>query len=352
VAIPKFSVAFLSALAIGCGSESNGDGDGNGGPGGGQTNILAPSCESATPSCGPNGSESCCASPVVTGGNYHRDYDEVSTNAGPNYERTVNNYRLDKFEITVGRFRKFVAAWAAGWRPAAGSGKHTHLHGGSGLTNSGDAGGNETGWDSIWDAQLASAAASWKTNLSCDPTFQMWTDAPAGNEARPINCINWYEAYAFCIWDGGFLPSEVEWNYAATGGSEQRVYPWSNPPTSTTIDETYASYYVDTTRQCLGDGTNGCAATDLIPVGTKLAGNGRWGQSELAGNVSEWTLDWYAPLYGPTCDNCAHLTPATARAVRGQDFYTGPSALGSSLRDYSDASDRSNVHGARCARKS
>jgi formylglycine-generating enzyme required for sulfatase activity len=52
--------------------------------------------------------------------------------------------------------------------------------------------------------------------------------------------MDWYEAYAFCIWDGGFLPTDAEWNYAAAGGAQQRAYPWSNPPTSLTIDPSYA----------------------------------------------------------------------------------------------------------------
>ncbi len=46
------------------------------------------------------------------------------------------------------------------------------------------------------------------------------------NENQPINCVTWYEAFAFCISDGGYLPTAAEWNYAAAGGSDQRAYPF------------------------------------------------------------------------------------------------------------------------------
>src|SRR5213076_223676 len=99
--------------------------------------------------------------------------------------------------------------------------------------------------------------------------------------ALPITCATWFELYALCIWDGGFLPTEAEWNYAAAGGNEQRAYPWSSPSSSLTIDETYASYSVALGTECYGDGIAGCAVTDLVLVGGKSGGDGKWTHADM-----------------------------------------------------------------------
>src|SRR5262249_26405726 len=135
-------------------------------------------------------------------------------------------------------------------------------------------------------------------------------------ENKPINGVSWYDAMAFCIWDGGYLPTEAEWNYAATGGGEQRAYPWSNPAASTIIDCSYANYYPG--AYCTNNPTGG-----VNRVGFESPkGDGRWTHSDLAGNVWEWVLDWYVnPYPNPqACNDCANLNPSAGRVIRGGGF--------------------------------
>ncbi len=106
-----------------------------------------------------------------------------------------------------------------------------------------------------------------------------WTSSPSGNENLPINCVSWFEGLAFCIWDGGFLPSETEWEYAAAGGSEQRTYPWG----TTAPDCAHANFVLDG-ASCSG------TSTHSNPVGSLPVGDGVWEHSDLAGNVREWCL--------------------------------------------------------------
>jgi sulfatase modifying factor 1 len=285
--------------------------------------------------CG-SGSASCCASPEIPGGTYDRSYDGlVSGNLSTAYPAMVSGFRLDQYEVTVGRFRQFVGAVVDGWLPQAGSGKHTHLNEGHGLNATG--GGFEGGWDASWNGDLATTQSGWTNDLSCDNPDQTWTPSPGNNEKLPIGCESWYAAYAFCIWDGGFLPSEAEWDYAAAGGSEQRAYPWSlaYPPGSTAISCTNANFSV-------------CPAEAPNAVGSESpAGDGKWGQSDLGGNVWEWNLDWYAGYVTP-CTDCVNLTADTTRVVRGGGFGTVTTGLLASGR-YSVASGRDDV-GIRCAR--
>ena len=297
--------------------------------------------------CGPNGNDVCARSLLVPGGTFFRG--ETT-----NYPATVSDFRLDKYEVTVGRFRKFVDAWVAGWRPAAGSGKHTHLNGAAGLANT--AGGFESGWDAAWTAYVgapsnqgidptgpgATTKASWDATLNCDSPYPTWTSAVGPNETRPQNCLSWYDLHAFCMWDGGFLASEAEWEYAAAGGSEERAYPWgATAPAANAALAIYGCYY---------NGTGSCSGvTNIAPVGTVAAGAGRWGQLDLAGNVWEWNLDWSQSFVAP-CNNCTNLAVGSLRAFRGGSFDYFASSLPAATRNNYWPAVRGSRFGGRCAR--
>jgi sulfatase modifying factor 1 len=305
------------------GSSGSGGTNGKGGTWGG----TAPSCSGLPATCGPSGTDDCCKSLLVPGGTFDRSYDGVDY-LDPNYPATVSDFYLDKYEITVGRFRVFVNA-GVGTQvspPAAGAGANPLVTG--------------SGWDSTWNTNLAANRAALTTNLKCQSGYQTWTDTPGINESRPVNCLDWYTAFAFCAWDGGRLATEAEWNYAASGGNEQRYYPWSSPGTSTTIDDSYAVY-------CGGS----CYSAQN--VGSKSpTGDGKWGQSDLAGNVYEWTLDWYATPYLMLCNNCADLTAASSRVIRGGSFYGSAFYLRSANRIHDYPEEHYYGFGSRCARTS
>ncbi len=304
-------------------------------------NADPPSCSGLSANCGASANESCCLSPLVTGGTFNRDNDS-------SFPTTVSNFRLDRYEVTVGRFRRFVDAVVGGYTPAAQSGKHSHLNGGAGLKNSRSAG-NETGWDAAWNSYLPTTKPSWddNSNLGCDPTQQTWTPSRGANELRPINCVSWYQALAFCIWDRGFLPSEAEWTYAAAGGTQQRQYPWSSPPASTTIDCSYANYFGASGEKdyCVLPGIGAASAVGSLSP----KGDGRYGQADLGGNLIEWILDEAASYVVP-CSDCAYLGSPTRRGLRGGSFVRTADDLASSRRDSWTPGFGYAEYGIRCAR--
>jgi formylglycine-generating enzyme required for sulfatase activity len=341
-------VLALGAVVVACGggsgSQRNGssaDGgqsgtdDGPGGATGTSGGSGLPGCNQLPNTCGPSQNESCCASNAVPGGYFERGFDGVNyTNAG--YPATVSAFQLDRFLVTVGRFRSFVTAVENGWLPPAGSGKHAHLNNGGGLN-----GGSEPGWDPSSNAMLATKRADWDSNLLCDPTLATWTSDAAGNEQRPINCVLWEEAYAFCTWDGGFLPSEAESNFAAAGGTEQRVYAWSSPASSTDISCADANYNPGT--PCTG------ALNDVGSESPK--GDGKWGHADLAGNVWEWILDYYAAPYAiQQCTDCADLASGGIRVIRGGTFFDGADLMAVSYRHNYSQTGHSPLFSVRCAR--
>jgi formylglycine-generating enzyme required for sulfatase activity len=275
-----------------------------------------PSCQDLAWTCGPSGSDDCCASTVIDGGKFN-----IANR--PSLPAGICTYRLDAYEVTVGRFRKFVAAYSQTMLDA-GAGRNPNVPG-------------DTGWVKDADALLPQDSPSLQTGLHCDPPWWTWTDNDAGQESLPINCVSWWEAFAFCAWDGARLPTQAEWDYATVGGSDQRTYPWGEAPP-------------DATRAVVNCNHGACGdARSFLPVGSLKAGNGKWGQADMEGNVAEWVWDGDCNLPRP-CVNCACLATDDYRLVVGSAYGEYGPSLVAGYTYATSSSSISRTTGLRCAR--
>lgn len=301
--------------------------------------FSPPSC-AELPSCG---ERSCCESVHIAGGVFELGRGTQGPDAFasgladevPEHLAYVSEFWLDSFETTVGRFRRFVDAYT-GEPPAAGAGAHPHLPG--------------SGWSSSWNSQLPKDRQALEVALSCDGASPVgslegtFTAEPGALDEKPIVCIDWYVAFAFCVWDGGRLPTETEWEFVAAGGTDDRLFPWG----TSNIDVEHASYL------CIEDGISGCSANDLLRVGSLPKGRGRWGHEDLAGNAWEWVLDWegsYSQAAGCEGKDCANLVNQTGwRMTRGGGFLHQPQYLRIAHRGGAGPEFKFWDLGVRCAR--
>jgi formylglycine-generating enzyme required for sulfatase activity len=218
----------------------------------------------------------------------------------------------------------------------------------------------ETGWVASDDVYVSPTDANLTDPTLCGAddeyvgpgSFATWTPAPGSHETDPINCITWQEAYAFCIWDEGFLPSDQEWKYAATGGSQQREYPWGAQAPGSSSQYAISGEYPDQCYYPSGALAVCAGLVNIAPVGTATLGAGRWGQLDLAGLVNDWVLDW-APVQPFGCVDCAQVTPTQfgdepMRVVRGSSF--AQQAQPASWANSAAPTVRVPQFGFRCAR--
>jgi formylglycine-generating enzyme required for sulfatase activity len=216
----------------------------------------------------------------------------TSTRAASTPERTavVSRFWMDRNEVTVARVR---AAVARGF--------------------------------------LLDPTAIAANNRSFPPTggafdeYCSWSTTPRDRENYAVTCVNWEVARAFCRNEGGELPTETQWEYAAAvaGHRHKSFYPWGDdePGCDRAVIGRGLTRFGD--RSCVrGDVKAGPqpveanAATDVTPLG--IVG--------LGGGVQEWTLDsgqsyegacWDAtPMFDPACREEA----APMRTVRGGNW--------------------------------
>lgn len=233
-----------------------------------------------------------CGTVAVPGGTFTMG-DAMAYSVGPGMRASplqpaisVSPFVLDTYEVTVARFRRF---WDAGHPPVATAVRYP------------------VGTMLMWVGPAAEPLTS------SEMRYCNWSAARDMREGYPINCVSWWTAQAFCVWDGGRLPTEAEWEFAGRG-SDGRPYPWG---TSTIADQACTVHRMPTpVGTCLEEGPS---PMDASPSGAL----------HMVGNVWEWTADSLVS-YGDR--RCWTATPRTD-PLCNTSWEDGRSARGGSWVD-------------------
>jgi formylglycine-generating enzyme required for sulfatase activity len=166
--------------------------------------------------------------------------------------------------------------------------------------------------------------------------------------SHPANCVVWDQGDRYCAARGQRLPTEVEWEYAARGGAEERKFPWGAEAPNGTLANLCGAECEPAISKIRGawgalyPQNDGWAAT--APVGSFPAGDARWGHHDLTGNVCEWVSGSYCPYDHPDCGDVA------APMCRGNHFLANNlKKARPARRNRDDARHRGPDVGFRCA---
>jgi formylglycine-generating enzyme len=190
-----------------------------------------------------------------------------------------------------------------------------------------------------FEVTVARYAKSMRSGNNRKPAGWDWVDSKKHSKL-PVVGVDWHDAMAYCEWAGKRLPTEAEWEKAARGRDE-RKYPWGNEqPTAMLANFGKEGHYpIDVYNY------------DLAPVDSHDAGNSPYGLHHMAGNVLEWTADWYDKNYYSKSPERNPTGPSRSdfRVLRGGCYANGATDVRSSVRRGVAADVQGHPFGFRCA---
>jgi formylglycine-generating enzyme required for sulfatase activity len=244
---------------------------------------------------------------------------QVFTDEGPRHTVYLDAFWIDKTEVTVAMFRSFVQA--TGYETTA----------------------ERQGWGNPWTE--GPMEAEWLPVPGADWRHPHGPQSSA-EEDHPVTQVSWDDAAAYCVWAGGGLPTEAQWEKAARG-TDRRAWPWGDAYQGTRGNFCEASCPIARWRDDAYD--DGYALT--APVGSFPGGASPCGALDMAGNLWEWVADWYHAEYYRDSPPQNPLGPdsGTVRAMRGGAWYDNEQWVRCTVRHQNPPSSRCDDVGFRCA---